>query len=241
MKYYPRLLPIWLLALLLSAFSFMQYGCRTGGTWINPGSSGSIIKGKTPAQMNEETAARREESETFQNAQPVPSPQVLLPPARSKPKDTTAQSVEANPVVVDPEPAGELEPFTPTISPIPAKLPPVETKLSPKKIEGDGGCVRPSTTDDKTTTPEIAGPYETAPKEGSVHRSKVELFSVFVMLLLGAIGFWVVYDIIKDSINMKKQGAPIKDHLKNLKKPAKGTRASRKKATVKKKSTKNKK
>jgi hypothetical protein len=61
------------------------------------------------------------------------------------------------------------------------------------------------------------------------------------MLLLGAIGFWVVYDIIKDSIKIKKQGTPIKDHLKNLKKPAKGTRASRKKATTKKKTTRKKK
>jgi len=232
MKNYPKLLPIWLLALSLLTFSFMQYGCRTGGTWINPGSAGTIIKGKTPEQMNEEAAARR-----FQNAQPVQSPQVVPPPARSKPKDTSAQSIEPTDVVETPAAAGEVTPFSPTVSAAPAKLPPakIETKLPPKLIEGDGGCV--IVTDD----PVIAGPCEVAPEEDkAVATNWVNLFSLFVLLLLGAIGLWVLYDIIKDSIQMKKQGTPIKDHLKNLKKPAKGTRASRKKATTKKKPTEKK-
>jgi len=233
MKDYPRLLPIWLLTLLLLTFSFIQYGCRTGGTWINPGSAGTIIKGKTPEQMNEEAAARR-----FQNAQPVQSPQIIFPPARSTPKDTTVQSVEPTDVVEAPAAAGEMTPFAPTVSATPAKLPPVkiEPKLPPKLIEGDGGCVI------VTDNPEVAGPYEVAPEESeATHVNWVNLFSLFVIFLLGAIGFWVLYDIIKDSIQMKKQGTPIKDHLEDLKKPAKGTRASRKKATTKKKSTKKKK
>ena len=244
MKDIPRLLPFWLI--LLFVMLFATCGCRTGGTWINPGSAGTIITGKTPEQMNEEAKARREESEKFQNAQPVQSPQVILPPARSKPKDTSAQSVEANPVVVNPKPAGKKEPFTPTVSTAPIKLPPEKlppVKLPPAKTEAElpsriveGGCV--ITADD----PQIAGPCEAAPGEGkAVATNWVNLFSLFAILLIGAIGFWVVYDMIRDSIQMKKQGMPIKDHLKNLKKPAKGTRASRKKATTKKKTTRKKK
>ena len=252
MKDYPRLIPIWLLALLLLVFGFMQCGCRTGGSWINPGSAGTIIKGKTPEQMNEEAAARREASETFQNAQPVQSPQVVLPPARSKPIVPAPQSVEATNVAGTPEAAGEVTPFKPTISTAPVKLPPTktETKL-PAKIVGDGGCV--VITDNNgskgkpegwcgTKNPEIAGPCEAAPEEGETAATNwVNLFSLFVMLLVVVIALWVLYDIIKDSIQMKKQGTPIKDHLKNLKKPAKGTRASRKKATTKKKTTRKKK
>ena len=93
-----------------------------------------------------------------------------------------------------------------------------------------------------TKNPEIAGPCEAAPEEGETAATNwVNLFSLFVMLLVVVIALWVLYDIIKDSTQMKKQGSPIKDHLKNLKKPAKGTRASRKKATSKKKATRKKK
>ena len=68
----------------------------------------------------------------------------------------------------------------------------------------------------------------------------LNLLSFYLICLLGLVILWVIYDIIKDSIQMKKQGTPIKDHLKNLKKPAKGTRSARKAAT-KKKTTKGKK
>ena len=233
MRDIPRLLPLWLILMLL--ILFVMCSCRTGGSWINPGSAGTIIEGKTPEQMNEEARAKR-----FQNAHlPAQSPQSIPPPTRSKPKDTTAQSVEPTEVVETPSAAGEVTPFEPTVSTEPAKLPPVKikTKLPPKIIEG--GCV---ITTDCGYDPEIAGPCEAAPEEDKTAATNwVNLFSLFVMLLLAVIGFWVVYDIIKDSIKMKKQGAPIKDHLENLKKPAKGTRASRKKATSKKKTTRKKK
>jgi hypothetical protein len=243
-----RLLPLWLA--LLFVMLFAMCGCRTGGSWINPGSAGTIIKGKTPEQMNREAEAKR-----FQNAQPVQSPQVIFPPARGKPIVPAPQSVEATNVAGTPEAAGEATPFKPTISTEPVKLPPlvklppIETKLPTKIVEG--GCVvvtdnngatgKPDGWRCGTEDPEIAGPCEVAPEEQSNSINWVNLFSLFTMLLLGAIGFWVVYDIIKDSIKIKKQGTPIKDHLKNLKKPAKGTRASRKKATTKKKTTRKKK
>jgi len=133
-------MPIWFVPLLvLIVFGMIQCGCKTGGSWIGSGSTGTIIEGKSPEQMNEEAAARR-----LQNAQPVRSPQVVLPPARSKPKDTSTQSVEGTNVAGTPEAAGEATPFSPTISDTSKniELPTAKAKPLPTKlIEGDGGCV----------------------------------------------------------------------------------------------------
>ena len=233
----PRLFPLWLILLLVILFTMC--GCRTGGTWVNPGSAGTIITGKTPEQMNEEAKARREESEKFQNAQPAKSPQITLPPARSKPAPTVSQGVEATNVAETPEAAGKTTTLAPTISPTPVKLPPVKTKLPPKLVESDTKSDIESII--IVNSDELIGVPKDTENGQSTPINWVNLFSLFVMLLLGAIGLWVVYDIIKDSTQMKKQGSPIKDHLKNLKKPAKGTRASRKKATTKKKTTRKKK
>lgn len=138
MKDHPRLFPIWFFPLILLIIIIIgPCGCKTGGSWIGSGSAGTIIKGKTPEQINEEAAARR-----FQNAQSVQSPQVVLPPARSKPKDTSTQSAEGTNVAGTPEAAGEATPFSPTISDTPKNigLPTVKTKPLPTKIiEGDGG------------------------------------------------------------------------------------------------------
>tara|TARA_Y100000310_G_scaffold324731_1_gene386993 strand:+ start:2295 stop:2963 length:669 start_codon:yes stop_codon:yes gene_type:complete len=140
MKDYPRLFPIWFLSLILLIIIIIgPCGCKTGGSWIGSGSAGTIIKGKTPEQMNEEAAARR-----FQNAQPVQSPQVILPPARSKPKDTSIQSVEGTNVAGTPEAAGEITPFSPTISDTSKNIELPTAKANPlptKIVEGDGGCV----------------------------------------------------------------------------------------------------
>jgi len=234
---YPRVFPIWLLPLLvLIGFILIQCGCKTGGTRLNPNSAGTIIR-------------TNDVRPNFQPLPPAPtapprSTPIAIPnPARSAPTLPESQSVKANPVVVNPKSAGELEPFAPTVSAVPTKLPPAETKLPPKIIAGDGGYVRPLPTDNNTTTPEIAGPREAAPEEEkSLSANWVGLFSFFMMCLLGTIGLWVVRDTIADSIQMGKQGTPIKDHLENLKKPAKGTKASRKKAiTTKKKATRRKK
>ncbi len=245
---YPRVFPIWFISLLvLIGFILVQCGCRTGGTRLNPNSAGTIIR-SSDIRPN------------FQPLPPVPitpprsTPTVTSNAVRSTPTLPEPQSVKANPVVVNPKPAGELEPFTPTISPTPAKLPPVklppvklppvklppvkaEVKSSAKLIEGDGGCV--VITDDEAAGkgPQIAGPCEAAPVKESTS-NWLSLFVFYVACFLGLIILWVIYDIVKDAIEMKKQGSPMKKHLENLKKPAKGTRAARK--TIKKKPTKKK-
>ena len=81
------------------------------------------------------------------------------------------------------------------------------------------------------------------PKEKQAGTNWLSLFTFYITCFLGLIILWVIYDIIKDAIEMKKQGSPMKKHLENLKKPAKGTRAARKptkKKSTKKKSTKKK-
>ena len=69
----------------------------------------------------------------------------------------------------------------------------------------------------------------------------VQLWSFYLLCFLGLVILWVIYDIIKDAVRMRKQGTPMKEHLENLKKPAKGTRKSRKKATTRKKAASKKK
>ena len=238
MKDIPRLFPLWLILFIIMIFAMC--GCRTGGTRLNPNSAGTIIR----------TSDVRPDFTPLPPvpiAPPVSNPIVLTNAARSNPV-LPAESAKANPVTSNPEPAGlSTTPFEPTVSPRPillpepeTKLPLPKTKLPAKIIAGDGGCVVITDGNESAGKPEIAGSCEIAPEEQSKSINWVNLFSLFTMLLLGAIGFWVVYDIIKDSIRMKKQGTPIKDHLENLKKPAKGTKASRKKATTKKKPTKKK-
>ena len=212
-------------------------GCRTGGTRVNPNSAGKIIR----------TSDIRPD---FQPLPPVPIvpprsiPIVMTNAVKSAPVPPKSQPIEANPIVVDPKPAGKEKSLTPTIT-TPTKLPPIRTKEPPKRlIEGDDGRIKPvpqtPSTDNKATSPEIVDPREVAPEEKRTGINWLSLLSFYVVCFLGLVILWVIYDIVKDSVRMKKQGSPIKDHLENLKKPAKGTKASRKKATTKKKPTKKK-
>ena len=238
---YPRVFPIWFLPVIVLIMLLLlgQCGCKTGGRTLNPNSAGKIIR-TSDVRPN------------FQPLPPIPivppvsDPVVITNAVKSNPVTPEPQSAKANPVVSNPKPAGESKSFSPTVSTIPAKLPPVKTeKLPPKIIEGDGGCVVISDNNGKpegwcgTKDPKIAGPCEVAPKEKQSNVNWLSLLSFYVVCLLGLVILWVIYDIIKDSIQMKKQGSPMKDHLNNLKKPAKGTRGARKTAT-KKKTTKKK-
>ena len=227
MKDIPRLFPLWLILFIVIIFAMC--GCRTGGTRLNPNSAGTIIR-------TSDVRPNFTPLPPVPIAPPVSNPIVLTNAVRSTPVLPEPSPAKANPVIITPEPAGEATPFEPTVSSTQPTLPELETtKLPlPSKKAGDGGCI---------IAGDIAGPCEAAPEEeeGSLSTNWVGLFSFFMMCLLGAIGLWVIYDLITDSIQMRKKGTPIKDHLKGLKKPAKGTGASRKKATNKKKATRKKK
>jgi hypothetical protein len=152
-------------------------------------------------------------------------------PVRSAPVTKPTASAKANPSPIKVTPAQtKPKPFSPTISPaltVNVRPLPSDDKGKPKDWRG-------------TIDSEVAGSCKMAPEEKSTS-NWLGLLSFYVVCLLGLIILWVIYDIIKDSIQMKKRGTPIKDHLSNLKKPAKGTRKSREKATTKKKTTRKKK
>jgi len=230
----PRLVPIWFWpsTLLILILSLGQCGCKTGGKKLNPNSAGTIIR-TSDIRPN------------FKPLPPVPiappksTPAKITNPVKSKPVIPKHQSAKANSVTSNPESAGELAPFTPTISESidPIILPKMDVKVAPTEsnlIENNNVNVQPQPMDNKGTALEI----KTTEKQENFNW--LNLLSFYLICLLGLVILWVIYDIIKDSIQMKKQGTPIKDHLKNLKKPAKGTRSARKAAT-KKKTTKGKK
>lgn len=195
-------------------------GCRTGGTWINPNGAGKIIR---PSELGKAEP----------NLQPLPPPPLAVPPVKpiapkiepvkSTPVLPKPTSAKANPVIINPKPAGKLKPFSPSIG------------STPKLIEGDGGCVRPLPTDDN----KAAAPEESIAKEAT-GSSYWGILSYYIIAITGLIVLWIVYYTIKDILHMRKQGTPMTDHIKKLKKPAKGTRAERKK-TIKKKVTRKKK
>ena len=231
-----------LLAIAVCVLITIASGCRTGGTRLNPNSAWTIIR-TSDGRPN------------FQPLPPVPiappisTPVVITNTVRSNPVQIEPKSAEANPVTSNPEPAGqELKSFTPTVSEnqtLPARLPQMEEKVkSPPTLvieESNENSVVVNAgeltkkSDDWCGTPQV---NSGSPKTGvngnqPATDNLVNLLTLFIMPLLAAIGFWVLYGIIKDYIQMKKQGTPIKDHLDNLKKPAKGTRESRQKAIKK--------
>jgi hypothetical protein len=140
MKKYTRIFPIWFIPfLVLAAFSLMQCGCKAGGSWIGSGSAGTVIVPQTPQQTNERNKPRLEPPTRPTGTAP------LTHSARTAPSTTEAmKSAEADPVHIDPKPAGTPKSFSPTVS-VTAKnvklFTPKAKPLPTKKIEGDGGCV----------------------------------------------------------------------------------------------------
>jgi len=232
MKDIPRFIPIWLLPLILLIIliSITQCGCRTGGIKLNPNSAGKIIKPKSHEQINKEVKAKREEAERLEQAKPQPIKPVKIEPVKSRPVTPAPASAKAE------------------IKPADAKASNPKTKFRPTVT--DVANLQPTEVDSKSTTvlipilPESKGIDNSGKiiinEKAPVEMNWLHLFSLFMILFTGALILWVAYDIIKDIFNMKKQGTPMKDHLDNLKKPAKGTKTSRKKAVSKKKVAKKK-
>ncbi len=230
----PRLIPIWFLpAVLLVIVLLIQCGCKTGGVKLNPNSAGKIIQPKSPEQINKEVKAKREEAKKFEQAKPQPTKPAKIEPARTQPipHASTPAKAETKPNTVKPSiPETEFKPSVTTE----ANLPPVKTN------EGSTTVLIP-------ILPESKGTNDSgkiiANEKTSTQMNWLQLFSLFMILFTGALILWVIYDLIKDSLMMKKQGTPIKDHLKDLKKPAKATKGARKRAlkkSTKKKSTRKK-
>jgi len=222
MKDIPRLFPLWLILLVIALF--VTCGCRTGGVKLNPNSAGKIIKPKSHEQINKEVKAKREEAKRLEQAKLQPIKPVKIEPAKIRPAPSTPASAKA-----------EIKP-----SDVKASNPKVEFKPTVT-----GASSLPVEVDTKSTTillpilPESKGVDNSGEivinKEAPARTNWLHLFTLFMILFTGALMLWVAYDVIKDIFDIKKRGTPMKDHLDNLKKPAKGTRASRRKATAKKK------
>ena len=235
-----KLIPIWLWVSVIIIIVLLC-GCR-GGRSLGKGSAGTVIVPQTPQEINEKNAAPILEPlpPTPISIAPAPpknptvitppvvklppAPPVKLTPAKTRPTPTPNSSANANPVIINPKSAGEQKPFAPTHSnrnAPPAKL------VNVIKLPDDNG---------KGT--QIAGPCEAAPEERPFIKWG-ELISYWLFVILMVIFGWVVYDTVMGFIKEKKLGNKENSRAKKaqeklIKKPAKGTKASRKKALSKK-------
>ncbi len=216
----PRLIPIWLWVSAIIIMVLLCSSCR-GGRSLGKGSAGTVIVPQTPQQINE------------RNRQPPPkivlppleplAPIPIIPPkttpvappvappeaVRSTPTLPESKSAEANPVIINPKPAGELKPFSPSVSSTPVNI----------KMNNNDGII---TLDPR----EENGFPEDKP---FINWSKLTYYYLF--LFIAMIFGWVVYDIVQT--HRLRSALEAKTKKKTIKKPAKGTRASRKKAISK--------
>ncbi len=189
---YPRLIPLWLVALvMLIGVCVMQCGCRTGGTWLGEGSAGTVITPLTPQEMNEKS---RRETIPF-DPQPL-APIPIVP--------------KSNPVPTPPR----------TTKPTPPKTPPALPKhVEPKIIAGDGDTPIPISPKPKNlpiTTPEDNNNIDKLTNKTIINEEDMKVnwpellwfyFICFAVLVI----LWLIYDGIKAAIKHKKNKiTPIK-------------------------------
>ena len=238
MRQIPRLIPIWLWITVVIIIVVLSSSCK-GGRSLGKGSVGTVVTPQTPQEINERNTVPMP---PFEPLPPIPiippknDPVITTNAVRSVPTAPESKPAKANPVIVNPKPAGESQSITPTINKNapPVKLSPVkeEVKTPATIVEGGGVVITPplknSQTDNKATSPEIAGPCEVAPPAESFNW--IELSLNYLLFILIAIFIWVVYDIFKT-----KKNTPQKIRHQN------GVKKTRKKRSVKKKASPKKK
>ena len=226
-----KLIPIWLWVTVIIIIVLLCSSCR-GGRSLGKGSAGTVIVPQTPQEINEKNSAPRPPLEPLPPmpisiapappknptvtptpvAPPVAPPAAPLESVRSTPTLPESKSAEANPVIINPKPAGKLKPFSPSVSSTP--------KLIITDSEKNGA------TDNAATN---------APEEKSfINWSKLTYYYLFLFIAL--IFGWIVYDIVQTYRLRRILGSKtkIKTKRKTIKKPAKASRESRKKTLSKK-------
>jgi hypothetical protein len=219
MKETPRLIPIWLWVSAIIIIVLLCGSCR-GGRSLGKGSAGTVIIPQTPQQINE------------RNRQPPPKTTPVAPPkaVRSTPTPPESKSAEANPVIVNPKPAGNPKPFSPSVS------------STPELVESGGErvIITPSSKNEKKNEKEPI-----IQEEDDMKVNWVDLSMFYGVCVLGLLILWMSYDVIrayfvskKELDNQKKSDTLTKGRKKEndaakkgqeklIKKPAKGTRKSR--------------
>ena len=243
-----KLIPVWLWVAVI-IITVLLCGCR-GGRSLGKGSAGTVIVPQTPQEINERNAAPRPPLEPLpptpisiapappKNPTVTPTPPVAPPKSvRSTPTPPESKSAEANPVIINPKPAGELKPFSPTVNTIPVKLPPVKAKELPSKLVEEGGVIITAQAKNLQTDDKATSPAPQAISASFINWGKLISYWLFVILMI--VFGWIIYDIAQGFIKEKKLQRKEKDNAKKaqeklIKKPAKGTRKSRKKAISKK-------
>ena len=239
--FHPRLIPIWVWIAAIIIIVILSSSCR-GGRSLGKGSAGTVITPQTPQEINERNRPVFEPLPPIPIVPPQSNPISTTNAVRSTPGPPKHAPIKANPIIVDPKPVGELTPFKPTVSTnLLTKLPPVKTeKLPPKIVEGGCVIITPPTknpqTDNKATSPEIAGPCEATPPAKADSFDWIELILNYLVVILFAILIWVIYDIIK------RRGSSTVNRLSNtkLKKAPSKKKTTKKKATKKKTTSKKK-
>ena len=223
----PRIFPIWFLPLLVLVIFWIVtcQGCR-GGRALGNGSAGTVIIPQTPQEINERNYLNRgtpfDLRKTDRTQPPVyplpplpitPDPQPLpltssvpiapqtpvTPPkaVKSAPALPESKSAEANPVKINPKPAGNPTPFSPTIN---KNAPPVIITSPVKNLQ----------TDSKSTDPQVTDSHETAPA-GEKPKNKLNIIELGLWYLFLAMAVLFIYTVYKT----------IQERKESLKKPVK--------------------
>ena len=110
-----RLIPIWLLPIIVLILMLTCNGCR-GGRSLGKGSAGTILLQQTPQEINRLNQAKAEQSKP-----------VDIPPPERKPVKQELPSAKPTPIKSEAKAAGKVTPFKPTIET--ELMPILETKL----------------------------------------------------------------------------------------------------------------
>jgi len=243
MKDIPRLLPVWLVLLLIILFAMC--GCR-GGRALGNGSAGTVIIPETPQEINERNRPIFEPLPPVPIIPPQSSPIVTTNEVRSNPVKIEPKSAEADPVVIDPKPAGELKPFSPTIKTTPVKLPPAKVENLPTKIikkNNENVIIKKNNNEQKKLNENKklgATPLKQEKPKQSGLIDWWQLIYYWLFILVSLILGWLIYDTVNGFIKERKQRkeeeeVAEKARQKVIKKPAK---SKKKKATASKAVTK---
>jgi len=181
----------------------LSMGCITkGGRKLGSGSAGTVIVPQTPQEINERNTPSLEPLPPMpisiapappMNPTVTPTPAAPLETVRSTPTPPESKPAKANPVIVNPKPAGKLKPFSPT------------TSVTPKLI------------DNKAADPVIVldprendGTFNSKEDDMKINWTELIMFYATIAMLI-TIG-WMIFKMIKAKPKGTKKAKKIKSN-----------------------------